>query len=180
MVDTIEASRQQFTHVFHQHRREVLRFLTSKVSNAHDAEDVMQDLFIKISELDKRASLNIENPKNYLFKIANNMAIDHLRNKSRQNAYLFDAKTTDIDNPLVAASSPDRILDGQQQADLLRIALSAMPARRRQVFLLFKYRNLTRAEIAVELNLSIVAVEKHLVRALKNCRDALQRGDVND
>jgi len=81
-----------------------------------------------------------------------------------------------MENAQTASTPPDRVLDGQQQAERLRVALSNMPGKRRQAFLLFKYRNLSRAEIAVELGLSIDAVEKHLVRALRNCRDALERG----
>ncbi|OUS25842.1 hypothetical protein A9Q99_20525 [Gammaproteobacteria bacterium 45_16_T64] len=180
MVDTNQASRQKFTQLFHQHQHELLRLLSAKVSNVQDAEDILQDLFIKVSAFDNQSSKDIDNPKHYLFKIANNMALDFLRRKSRQTHYFSDENVIEFESTKAAVDSPDRILVGQQQADQLRKALTAMPTQRRQAFLLFKYRNLTRSQISVELNLSIDAVEKHLVRALKNCRDALKRGEAID
>ena len=178
MDETIQASRHQLVDLFHQNQQELMRFLTSKVSNTHDAEDVLQDLFIRVSDLDRTLAYEIDKPKSYLFTVANNMAIDYLRKNARRSAHLLDNKGAGIENTQTAPNSPDRVLDAQQQTERLRVALSVMPAKRRQTFLLFKYRNLTRAEISVELGLSIDAVEKHLVRALRNCRDALQQGDL--
>ena len=106
------------------------------------------------------------------------MAMDYLRKNARRSAHLSDSKGAEIGIAQTTPDPPDSILDAQQQAERLRMALSVMPAKRRQTFLLFKYRNLTRAEISTELGLSIDAVEKHLVRALRNCRDALQQGDL--
>jgi len=178
MDETIQTSRHQLVDLFHQNQQELMRFLISKVSNTHDAEDVLQDLFLRVSDLDKSLSYEIDKPKSYLFTIANNMAMDYLRKNARRSAHLMSGKGAELDNPQTTPDPPDSILDAQQQAERLRMALSVMPAKRRQTFLLFKYRNLTRAEISVELGLSIDAVEKHLVRALKNCRDAIQQGDL--
>lgn len=177
MDETIQASRHQFVDLFHKNQQELMRFLISKVSNPHDAEDVLQDLFIRVSHLDKTLAYEIDKPRSYLFTIANNMAMDYLRKNARRAAHISHSAGTGVDNTQIVPDPPDSILDAQQQAGRLRVALSVMPAKRRQIFLLFKYRNLTRAEISVELGLSIDAVEKHLVRALKNCRDALQQGD---
>ncbi len=178
MGEIIQESKHQLVDLFHKNQQELMRFLISKVSNTHDAEDVLQDLFIRVSDLDKSLAYEIDKPKSYLFTVANNMATDSLRKNARRSAHLSDSKCIGIENTQTAPNTPDRILDAQQQAERLRVALSVMPAKRRQTFLLFKYRNLTRAEISVELGLSIHAVEKHLVRALKNCRDALQQGDL--
>ena len=178
MVETVQTSRQQLVSLFHQNQPELMGFLVSKVSNTHDAEDILQDLFIKVSELDMTLAYKIDKPKSYLYTIASNMAIDYLRKKKRRSTFFSDVHQGDIEDAQTASNPPDRVLDGQQQAERLRAALSDMPGKRRQAFLLFKYRNLSRKEIAVELGLSVDAVEKHLVRALRNCRDALQRGDV--
>ncbi len=178
MDETIQTSRYQLVDLFHQNQQELMRFLISKVSNTHDAEDVLQDLFIRVSDLDRSLAYEIKKPKPYLFTIANNMAMDYLRKNARRSAHLSDSKGAEIGIAQTTPDPPDSILDAQQQAERLRMALSVMPAKRRQTFLLFKYRNLTRAEISTELGLSIDAVEKHLVRALRNCRDALQQGDL--
>jgi len=81
MVETAQASKKLLVNLFHQNQPELMGFLVSKVSNIHDAEDILQDLFIKVSELDMKLSYNIEKPKSYLFTIASNMAIDYLRKK---------------------------------------------------------------------------------------------------
>ncbi|MCG8668312.1 MAG: sigma-70 family RNA polymerase sigma factor [Pseudomonadales bacterium] len=154
---------------------ELLAFLTQKLSSHHDAEDVYQSLFIKLSESSNDTLNDVRDPRSYLFRMANNMAIDLLRKRNRTN----NGAPSDIEaTELNSVSSPERIFMGQQQAAVIKATIAAMPAKRRQVFLLFKFKNVNRQAIAQDLGLSIDAVDKHLVRALKDCKDSLE--EAND
>ena len=154
---------------------ELLAFLTKKLSSRHDAEDVYQSLFIKLSESSGDTLNDVRDPRSYLFRMANNMAIDLLR---KRGSVTSNSPANDDISELNTVSSPERIFMGQQQAAVIKATIAAMPAKRRQVFLLSKFKNLHRQVIANDLGLSLDAVDKHLVRALKDCRDSLK--EAND
>ncbi len=169
--------KEQLIAEFHAAQSDLMQLLTAKLGDRHDAEDVLHDLFIKLAEMKSESLTDISEPKNYLFKIAHNAAIDQLRKRTRLNNH-FTEMTPEILDRQITPNRPDNLLESRQQAELLKAAIANMPGKRRQAFLLYKFRNLTRAEIADELELSVDAVEKHIVRALQDCRDQLKRGNA--
>ena len=65
------------------HRAELLRFLTARCGSAEEAEDVVQDMWIKVTGL---ATGPITNGRAYLFRMANNLVLDRARGRRRSRA----------------------------------------------------------------------------------------------
>ncbi|MGP0630122.1 RNA polymerase sigma factor [Nitrospina sp. 32_T5] len=135
------------------------------------AEDVVQETWLKVNQLAEPRS--VAHPRAYLFKMAANLAIDHLRSeKSRKRHICVESVPEEIGNGMPL---PDRVIDYQQRLAVLRRAVDELPPRCREVFLLHKFEDCTHAEIAERLDISRNMVEKHIIRGLAHCRDRLQQ-----
>lgn len=119
--------------------------------------------------MDSNLVAGIQHPKRYLFQMAGNAAKSLLSKSQRfvNSADEASAAIYEIDCP---NSSPERVLEGEQLSDLLLQAIADMSATPRQVFLLYRFRGLSRNELAVELGMTISAVDKNLVRAFQQIK----------
>jgi RNA polymerase sigma factor (sigma-70 family) len=147
---------------------ELVRHLTLKLRSRSDADDVAQETFLKISRM--AGDTVVDNPRSYLFRMADNAAIDHLRRqKVRQRLASGEPAT---EQP-ADAPSPEEQVDYRQRLVLLARIVDGLPLRQKQAFVLHKFDGLGHQEIAVELGISRSAVEKLLMKALATCRDRL-------
>jgi len=76
------------------HQKDLAQFLTCKVHCAETAADLTQEIYLLIARHPDAG--NIENMRAYLFRIANNLALDHLRSQTRQNKRNAGPVTEDI------------------------------------------------------------------------------------
>lgn len=70
-----------------------------------------------------------------------------------------------------AVADPERSLMGAQRLKRVLAAIEAMPPRRREVFLLHRVEELTYAQIARQLGVSLKAIEKHMFLAMRQLSD---------
>lgn len=149
-------------------RQAIVHYVTRRGEPAHVAEDVAQETCIKLLaywEQQRPASLYA-----LAFRIAGTCLVD-IKRKERHPA--------DELNEGYACEAPlaDRLLDGRLRLSLFQAALTAMPALRRKVFEQRRLENRSHAQIAADLNISVMSVEKHVSRGLQDMRKALSRTD---
>ncbi|OHX18470.1 sigma-70 family RNA polymerase sigma factor [Chromobacterium sphagni] len=158
--------------MFDGYYRELLNFLVRATGSKSRAEDVAQDVYLKV--LSHRASPSaatraVESPRALLYAAARNLLIDqHRRDSLRRHQDIADLE-------LAAPSQwePERRLADRQQAALLLQAIETLPPRCRQAFVLFKLEGLSQADIAVQMGISRNMVEKHIINGMLACRRAL-------
>lgn len=131
------------------------------------AEDIVQDVLLKVwrrkSQLDFSKSI-----KSYLFRSSVNTALNYLE-KNRRNTSMEEVGQI----PLGANTTDDAI--GYDEVNhRIHQALEALSPKCRTVFSLSRYEELSYAEIAEQLDISVKAVEKHMGKALKHMRAYLQ------
>lgn len=157
------------------HYRDLCRHLTHQLRNADDAADIAQTSFERAyaSGLRKTGELGetVESSRGLLFRIAHNLCIDEARRRQTAQAWLAEQAPLQAE---LAAPSPEQVVSQRQMAERVAAVLAALPARRMQVFVLFRAYGLSRAEIAQQLGISEAAVAKHLVRATLDCSRALR------
>ena len=149
----------------------LLRYFTRRGIAQHDAQDLVQDVFARLSRQD--AFGNVDSVDGYLFATAANIAFDFFRrNKVRR------------DNPAIGFIesvqrtedfSPERLLEGRQELDCVVAALNEMPERMRNIFILARLENLPRAEIAQRLGISKSLVEQQITLATACLADRRRR-----
>lgn len=145
-------------------------FVAGKVRSRALAADLAQESWLRVIAAARRGE--IANPRNYLFRTARNVVIDHFR-KERARAGLFAAEA---DQEAVACDRPSPEREVAARRDLMRLlkVVGEMPLRRQQVFVLRVFEHLDQAEIAAALGVTRGAVEKHMRLALAFCLERFQ------
>lgn len=149
----------------------LLAYLRRHASNTAEAHDLAQDAFLGIA---KCRIDQLRNPSAYLQRIARNLIIDRAR-RHRLQARIIDARPYE-DHPEVA-QAPQQSL-GIEANDMMRLyqaAVLGLPPKTREIFLLHRRDELTYAEIAARLGLSVKTIEYHIAAALKHIRKALDQ-----
>lgn len=130
------------------------------------AEDIVQNVFIKVwirkEQINSKLSL-----RSYLLVVTRNELFDYMR--LRYNLLRRDINDTQLN---VADGETDigEYVVSRERAGFIDAAMRSMPDKRREIFAMRYDRNMTNAEIAHALNLSIRTVEKHVDLAIKQIR----------
>ena len=145
------------------------------VQNEEDAEDVTQEVFLKVYE-GLKGFKNESSLSTWIYRITITTSLDFEKQKKRQKRgglmqRVFgygeaDAKP-DFFHPGVA-------LDKKEDAAVLFMAMRKLPEKQRTAFLLHKMEGLTNKEIAAVMKTSLLAVESLQVRAKNNLRNHLK------
>lgn len=139
-------------------------FIFARLRNQADADDVLHETVARV--LRRIKSHGIIQPLGYAIRIAQNLMRDLRRGHT---PFVEDVcGETPSDLPL-----QDEQLDQRQRMACFMRALDRMPPLRRKVFLMRRLDGLGHEVIGERLGLSPAAVEKHVVRALSDLRDAL-------
>lgn len=149
---------------------ELLSFLTIRLGSREQANDVVQETFLRIFSL--KSPRPILNPRAFLYKTATNITIDLFRRQQRQNLRFVNLEEAHV----FPSGLPDqeRIVAGKEQIRKLSQAITDLPPKCRQVFMLFKLRGKSQKEIAERLGISRNMVEKHIMIGLERCRRYLE------
>jgi len=162
--------------LYHANRADLLRFLIARTGDASEADDILQDVWIKVRAPTGRP---IANGRAYLYRIAHNLVIDRLRERQRRmrrERRWTDERTGHTDVVAEAAdpanSAEDEML-AREEVALLASALATLPDGARRAFELHKLNGLSHAEVAQHMGISKSGVEKHMAVAMKYLRRAL-------
>jgi RNA polymerase sigma factor (sigma-70 family) len=152
------------------HRDDLRGFLLRRVNCPETAEDILQDAYFKLTQAEPNSRIN--NPKAYLFRVVSNLAIDYLRKKQREAEHFTD--DSQIIHAVDPAASLERQIFSQEQIARLKLAISELPPRCRQIFILHKLKHYSYSQIMDELNIAESTVLKHLVKAMEHCRRRME------
>lgn len=143
------------------------RFFMRRLRNAADAADATQETFLRM--LDAPQKTMIENPQAYLFQVAKSVA-RVTSSRLAADADLFLPEIVGL-NQAEDAPGQERIVNGRQCLLLLAKAIEKLPNRCQEVFILSRLHGLSNGEIARRLGISRNMVEKHIIKALIQCRN---------
>jgi RNA polymerase sigma factor (sigma-70 family) len=156
--------------VYLQRREDLLRFFTVRLRSASAAEDLVQEIYLRLST--REAEIEIQSPASYLYRLGSNLMLDRLRGERRSAArerawrelHQGGAGGPDVDD------SPDALntLDARQRLALIVQAVGELGPQTQRVFRLHKLEGLSHTETAEALGISRSAVEKHMIAVLKH------------
>lgn len=155
-----------FESLFYSHASALIRFAWRFVRNTQIAENIVQDVFVKIWHHRDRLDPKL-NVKAYLYKAVKNQALQHLRHLKIEN------RQDTVSEFESSALSPEDSLHAKEIAAAVDQAISELPPHRRLIFTLSKFDHFTYAEIAEIQSISIKTVETQMGRALKFLRKRL-------
>jgi RNA polymerase sigma-70 factor (ECF subfamily) len=150
-------------------RADLVRFFSVRLRSVEAAEDLVQDIFVKISGLPESP---IDNPVAYLYRLGWNTMLDKLRQQRR--AKVREGDWSDVQHTRLAhdavtdAPSAEAVLDGRQRLQRIVDGLKDMPPQTQRIFRMHKFDGLSHGEVAAALGISRSAVEKHVSAALRH------------
>lgn len=163
-------------------RADIRRFLVARTGSEADADDVLSELWLKLTSIQPGP---ISNPKSYLFRIANNLVLDRLRETRRRERRESHWTAEQHANYSPLSEVADPALDAEQrlvagdEMQRLADALAQLPAGAQRVIRMHKLEGLSHADVAARLGISKSAVEKHMAVAMTHLRRLLGAG-VNE
>jgi RNA polymerase sigma-70 factor (ECF subfamily) len=165
-----EGSEAAFRELYARHNRQVLAFAFHLTHSAVDAEDILQDTFLKLWS-GREQLPDIERFDNYIFMIARNRTVDHLRRVSLQQK-LVDQVWANISE---VSDELEQQLDAEESRKLIDHALAGLSPQKQTIFWLSRQRGLSHEEISQQLHLSRSRVKNLLVETLRHVRQYLAR-----
>lgn len=150
--------------LFHSHSSGLLRYIKHKLGRADIAEDIAQNAFVRIQQMQNPERL--ENPQAYLYKTATNLVIDQARHEQHRYNYQQDLTSDEA----CALENPERKLGAERQIELIKEALARLPDNCQRAFLMHRLQGKSYSDIASELSVSVSSVEKYICRAFLACR----------
>jgi RNA polymerase sigma-70 factor (ECF subfamily) len=142
--------------------------------HTHDgalAQDAVQDVFISLWE--RRAEVDIRGTlKSYLYQAVRYRAINVVQRERSQERI---KAAMGYRESAVARNQGDEQIEISEATVAVMAALSALPARTREIFILRQQQGMEYAEIAAALDIGIPTVHNQMSRATHAIRDALER-----
>lgn len=151
-----------FEALFDRYSAQLFRFSLSYLKSKEAAEDVVQEVFIKIWK-NRKALKTDTSFQSYLFTIA----LNSVRKYFNQQAKLYELKHGIIVDLSDKQLELDDCSDYQILLDKLDEVIKRMPEKRQVVFIKKKIEGKSLNEISEELNISIKTVEYHITEAMK-------------
>lgn len=152
-----------YKELYYMYAEKLYGFLWRKISNEDLAKDLVQDLFFKLWQNRKNLDEN-QSIKAYLYRSANNLAIDHYRKKK-----IFTSDSAEE----IQFGDYDLDLSFDVEAEILK-EINKLPEMQKKVFLLSRFEELKYKEIAELLKISPKTVESHISKALAKLRVSLK------
>jgi len=157
--------------LYQAHARELHGFARRHVGR-QEAEDVVQDTYLHLLQRGTAASL--EQPRPYLFRIAANLAVDLARKTKVRLRYAGEGFALACNAE--APASPETAAGGAMELRRLQASLAELPPLCRDAFLLNRVEDLTHAEIAARLGVSVRTIDRSMVKAWEHLRGHFGRG----
>lgn len=153
--------------LFKDYSRGLRDFIYYKCGENALAEDLAQEAFLRLWRECRKVPY--EKAKSFLFTVANHLVLDEI--KHRKVVARFHLQKPDSYLP----ATPEEVLEEEEFRQRLEAAISALPVKSREVFLMNRIEKMTYAQIAGLLEISVKAVEKRMHRALSELRKLSDR-----
>ena len=166
-----EGNKEALRTLFENNKKRIFYTAYQYVKNIEDAEDIVQDTFIKAyNHMDKFSSQNGTSFSAWLHKIGINCSIDHLR----RNKKAKEAKQEVEDPANIPTNSknsdPEDASRMKEMHEKIEEFLNRLTARQRMIFILKHYQQLSTREIAEYMRCSEGSVKRQLFRAVSTVK----------
>ncbi|MBL0736735.1 RNA polymerase sigma-70 factor [Flavobacterium sp. GN10] len=157
-----------YTYLIDNYHHKLCVYANSLVKNVYSAEDIVQNVFIKVWE--QRTRLKADHSlKSFLYKLTYNEFIDLYR--KNQSLFSLEKSYYDALNGIVQEEDSEAF---QRVLNAVNKEIQNLPPKCKEVFILSKKEGLTNIEIAEHLDVSIKTVEAQITKAFSILRTSLE------
>lgn len=153
----------EFKELFDRNFESIRNYIYYRSGNEEAASDIVQEAFTKLWE--RRSGVELSTAISLLYTIARNLH----NTQYKRDARFFEFQKVEANN----SQFTENEFEYEELKRNYQTALTKMPVKQREVFLLNRMDELTYKEIAVRLELSVKAIEKRMTLAIKFLREEL-------
>lgn len=163
--------------IYELHKNMVYNLAYQYVQNTEDAEEICQDVFVKVFQKIGDFKHNAE-LKTWIYRICINTSLDFIRfKKNRKRAFIisaFGTGTTIANTEPHDFHHPGVALEQKEAFATLFKNINKLPEQQKTALILLKIEQLNYQEVSAILNVSVKAVESLFQRAKKNLNNLLE------
>ena len=157
-----------FRQLFELYRLKLYYFVLRMVKQENVAEEMVQEIFMKIW-INRNTLTTVDNPGNYIYMMARNKTVDHIRKIANETRLREDVKRHISESQDTAY---EQILL-KESKQLIQDAVGQLSQQKQTIFKLSRVDGYSIDEIADQLNISRSTVKNHIVEILKHIRTYL-------
>lgn len=161
-----------FEKLFRTHFSKVKFFIFMLLKSEADAEDLAQDVFVKLWNNYETWRDN-EGKEGYIYTIARNVTLDFIKHKRFEDDYRDEQIKESSIEELSLSEDPLNPIYYDEIQLILKLALEQFPERRRTIFKMSRFGGMSNQEIATALNISVRTVENQIYLSLLKLREII-------
>ncbi len=147
----------------------VLYYVYKHIGNYEDAQDITQDVFLRMMEYGKM--LRSDTVRSFMFTVARNLVTDYMRRQiSKQEVGVYSMEGLDMTYDDVECK-----VFAKEISKLEIMKANSLPEQRRVIYMKSRFECLSTEEIAAEMSLSKRTVEGHLLMGRKQVREFIKQ-----
>ncbi len=184
MVEFVAGDEKAFDVLVRRYEAPLVNFLFRYLGDGADAEEVFQEAFIRVYT--KRERFDADRKfKTWLYTIALNLARTALKRKRSAPLVAREEDSGGSQDKIVLEGeapegySPDRSQETKELGEMVRAAVTSLPRKQREVFMLFQYQGLNYAEIASILGRPVGTIKSQMHYAIAALREKLKEADLH-
>jgi RNA polymerase sigma-70 factor (ECF subfamily) len=161
-----ERNEKAFERIIKKYFKRINHFVRQNCKSAEDAEDLTQDIFVKLWE--NSQTVEIESLQAYIYTLAKGIVVDWARRGVNQMVF----EVLEDHYSLAVESTENEMTSAQLLSTIHQIA-ETMPERRLEVYQMRWINGMSRQEIAERMGITVTTVDIHLRKALEYLRVAV-------
>lgn len=169
---------EDFISIYHEFKSLVFNLALQYVLRVEDAEEITQDVFVKVhekySEFRKEAEL-----KTWIYRITINQSLDFLKAKKSQKRWnpfgILDLDNVELGIEVPEMNHPGIELEQKEAIEQILRAIYRLPENQKTIIILYRIEQKTTKEVTEIMNLSDKAIESLYQRAKKNLEIILNK-----
>ena len=167
-------NKKMFEYLFQNYYNQLCCYVNRILRNEVNSEEIVQEVFIKLWENRKEITIHTS-LKAFLYKSVHNRSLNFIQHKKVEEAYSsqFKQDNSFIISP-VSKDYPIANLLSQELGDAIQNAISNLPDQCREVFIKIRHEEMSYAEVADLLGISVNTVKTQLARAVIKLRELLK------
>jgi len=159
-----------FEVLFYKYRNKIKGFATKLVPTQIDPDEIVQEVFVKIW-LKKECIDPEKNFQSYLFSIAKNLVLDHLKSAVNRKLYFVEEH---FQQDLISEEDAEIQFSADTEERMLSL-IQQIPERRREIFCLSRFDGLSYKQIADKLNITENTVDSQIRNSLTFLRKEFRK-----
>ena len=162
--DLSKGSKEAFEALYLRYAFLVERFVSALVKDPVATDDITQNIFMNLWARREKLPEECRSFRSWLFTASRNAVYDWFRRQDKLRK-VVSMDTVDLSG--IPAGDMNKVMDDAELLDLLNVAVSNMPEKRKRIFELSRSKGMKNAEIAELLGVSEKTVEYHIGKALE-------------